>query len=79
MRVAPQPLFETFECFHQLNFLGLQLERSVILGYLKRLTFECSATDSYLVVRSFLKSYAGNKATLNIYSGDCLLNVSSSS
>lgn len=67
MRVAPQPLFDTFERFCELNFLQLQLEHPIVLDYLRCFTPECKAMDSYLVVRSFLKSYSGNQATFNSF------------
>jgi len=63
----PQPLFDTFECFHELNFLQLSNERSTVQEYLKSFDDSCRAIDSYLVVRSFLKSYAGNQSTFNSF------------
>lgn len=63
----PQPLFDTFECFHELNFLQLSNERSTVQEYLKTFDDSCRAIDSYLVVRSFLKSYAGNQSTFNSF------------
>jgi hypothetical protein len=35
MSLLPQPLFDTFECFHELNFLHLSSERPVVQEYLK--------------------------------------------
>lgn len=67
MSRLPQPLFDTFECFHQLNFLQLSNERSTVQDYLKSFDESCRAIDSYLVARSFLKSYAGNQSTFNSF------------
>jgi site-specific recombinase XerD len=67
MSRLPQPLFDTFECFHKLNFLQLSNERSTVQQYLKGFNDSCCAIDSYLVVRSFLKSYAGNRSTFNSF------------
>lgn len=67
MSRIPQPLFDTFECFHELNFLQLSNERPTVQQYLKSFEDSCSAVDSYLVVRSFLKSYAGNQSTFNSF------------
>lgn len=64
---APQPLFDTFDCFHELNFLQLSNERPSVQLYLKSFEEHCRAVDSYLVVRSFLKSYAGNQSTFNSF------------
>ena len=61
MSRLPQPLFDTFECFHKLNFLQLSNERSTVQEYLKSLDDSCRSIDSYLIARSFLKSYAGNQ------------------
>lgn len=67
MSRLPQPLFDTFQCFHKLNFLQLSNERSAVQQYLKGFDDSCCAIDSYLVVRSFLKSYAGNQSTFNSF------------
>jgi len=63
----PQPLFDTFECFHELNFLQLSNERTAAQEYLNSFEYRCCAVDGYLVVRSFLKSYAGNQSTFNSF------------
>ncbi|MBD9676567.1 site-specific integrase [Pseudomonas sp. PDM18] len=63
----PQPLFDTFARFHELSFLGLNSELPVVLGFLRNLPDQTMAIDSYLAVRGFLKSYAGNEATYNSY------------
>ncbi|QPH46131.1 site-specific integrase [Pseudomonas fulva] len=63
MRLAPIPLFDTFSRFNELNFLGVSAERPVVLDYLRQFAPERGAIDSYLIVRSFLKSYAGNEST----------------
>ncbi len=67
MSRIPQPLFDTFECFHELNFLKLSNERPAVHQYLKSFEDGCRAVDSYLVVRGFLKSYAGNQSTFNSF------------
>lgn len=67
MSRIPQPLFDTFECFHELNFLKLSNERPAVHQYLKSFEDDCRAVDSYLVVRGFLKSYAGNQSTFNSF------------
>ncbi|MFW9078459.1 hypothetical protein ACOI9X_04140 [Pseudomonas sp. P2757] len=67
MSRLPQPLFDTFECFHELNFLQLSNERSTVQEYLKSFDDSCRAIESYLIVRSFLKSYAGNQSTFNSF------------
>ncbi|WP_177331055.1 tyrosine-type recombinase/integrase [Pseudomonas sp. PI1] len=67
MPQTPQPLFDTFERFHELNFLGLGRELPIVLGYLRAMPEHCMAIDGYLAVRGFLKSYAGNQATYNSY------------
>ena len=64
---APHPLFDTFERFHALNFLQMTGELPVIRLYLEGFDNRCRATDSYLVVRSFLKSYSGNRSTFNSF------------
>ncbi|AZO82860.1 hypothetical protein BOO89_03640 [Stutzerimonas stutzeri] len=63
----PQPLFDKFECFHELNFFQLSNERPTVRLYLKSFDDSCRAVDSYLVVRSFLKSYAGIQSTFNSF------------
>ena len=67
MSQCPQPLFETFERFHGLNFLHLHGELPVVREFLLDFPEELQATESYLAVRGFLKSYAGNEATFNSY------------
>lgn len=67
MPQSPQPLFDTFDRFHDLNFFGLSSELPVVLGYLRGLPEKTMAIESYLAVRGFLKSYAGNEATYNSY------------
>ncbi|MCY1265579.1 tyrosine-type recombinase/integrase [Pseudomonas jinjuensis] len=63
----PQPLFETFDRFHELNFLHLSAELPVVRDYLKDFADDVQAVEGYLAVRGFLKSYAGNEATFNSY------------
>lgn len=67
MPQSPQPLFDTFDRFHELNFLGLSAELPAVLSYLRGLPDRTMATDSYSAVRGFLKSYAGNEATYSSY------------
>jgi len=67
MRVDPQHLFDTFGKFNQLSFLGVHQELPLVLDYLKRFAPDCKALESYLVVRSFLRSYAGNQTTFNSF------------
>ncbi|WAG76573.1 site-specific integrase [Metapseudomonas furukawaii] len=63
----PQPLFETFDRFHELNFLHLNGELPVVRGFLDGCADELQAVEGYRAVRGFLKSYAGNEATFNSY------------
>ncbi|BAU74487.1 tyrosine-type recombinase/integrase [Metapseudomonas furukawaii] len=63
----PQPLFETFDRFHELNFLHLNGELPVVRGFLEGCADEIQAVEGYRAVRGFLKSYAGNEATFNSY------------
>jgi len=63
----PQPLFETFDRFHELNFLHLNGELPVVRGFLDGCSDELKAVEGYRAVRGFLKSYAGNEATFNSY------------
>ncbi|MFC5696190.1 tyrosine-type recombinase/integrase [Pseudomonas sp. GCM10022186] len=67
MAQSPQPLFETFDRFHDLNFLHLSGELPVVRDYLQEFPEESQAVEGYRAVRSFLKSYAGNEATFNSY------------
>lgn len=67
MSRTPQPLFDTFEFFHDLNFLQLTNEREIVKQYLSSFEESCCAIDSYFVVRGFLKSYSGNKSTFNSF------------
>ncbi|MFZ6049774.1 tyrosine-type recombinase/integrase [Pseudomonas sp. CR3202] len=63
----PQPLFETFDRFHDLNFLHLSGELPVVRDFLQDFPEESQAIEGYRAVRSFLKSYAGNEATFSSY------------
>ncbi|WP_440466170.1 tyrosine-type recombinase/integrase [Pseudomonas sp. YH-1] len=67
MPQAIQPLFDTFDRFHELNFQQLTNELPVVRDYLSGLDSRCSAIESYQAVRGFLKSYGGNEATYNSY------------
>lgn len=63
----PQPLFETFDRFQELNFLHLNGEIPVVRDFLLGFDEELQAAEGYRAVRGFLKSYAGNEATFNSY------------
>ncbi len=67
MAQAPQPLFETFDRFHDLNFLHLSGELPVVRDFLQDFPEASQAVEGYRAVRSFLKSYAGNEATFSSY------------
>ncbi|WP_201752496.1 tyrosine-type recombinase/integrase [Pseudomonas knackmussii] len=67
MPLQPQPLFETFERFHELNFLQLNAELPVVRDYLHDFAEDCRAVEGYFAIRGFLKSYAGNEATYSSY------------
>lgn len=67
MSQHPQPLFEIFYRFHELNFLHLNGELPVVRDFLQGCAEELQATEGYRAVRGFLKSYAGNEATFNSY------------
>ncbi|MBC8649326.1 site-specific integrase [Pseudomonas sp. MTM4] len=67
MSQHPQPLFETFERFRQLNFHNLNGELPVVRDFLLGCDDQLQAVESYRAVRGFLKSYAGNEATFNSY------------
>ncbi len=67
MSQHPQPLFETFDRFHELNFLHLNGELPAVRNFLQGCTAELQAVEGYRAVRGFLKSYAGNEATFNSY------------
>ncbi|WP_462383465.1 tyrosine-type recombinase/integrase [Pseudomonas sp. Marseille-QA0892] len=62
-----QPLFETFDRFHELNFHHMTGELPAVKTFIEGFPAEMAAADSYRSVRSFLKSYAGNEATYNSY------------
>lgn len=67
MAHSPQPLFETFDRFHELNFLHLSGELPVVREFLLGFPAERQAVEGYCAARGFLKSYAGNEATFNSY------------
>ncbi|HHM4860551.1 TPA: tyrosine-type recombinase/integrase [Pseudomonas aeruginosa] len=67
MTSIPQPLFETFSRFLELNSLSLSEELPVVRDYLQGFPEELDASQSYLAARGFLRSYAGNEATFNSY------------
>lgn len=67
MPQLPQPLFETFDRFHDLNFLHLKSELPAVRDFLEAFPADRHAVDGYCAVRGFLKSYGGNEATFNSY------------
>lgn len=67
MPSSPQPLFDTYQNFCQLNFTHLTEERPVVREYLDAFAPELKAIEGYKAVRSFLKSYSGNDTTFNSY------------
>jgi site-specific recombinase XerD len=67
MPQSPQPLFETFDRFHDLNFHHLSGELPVVRDFLQDFPEASEAIEGYRAVRSFLKSYAGNEATFSSY------------
>lgn len=67
MPQSPQPLFETFARFHELNFMQLSEELPVVRGYLQAFDEDVRAIEGYFAVRGFLKSYGGNEATYTSY------------
>ena len=75
MSQHPQPFFESFDRFHELNFLNLNGELPIVRDFLFGCADVLQAAEGYHAVRGFLKSYAGNEATFNSYRThvDCLL------
>jgi len=71
MRVHPQPLFDTFGKFNQLNFLGMHQELPLVLDYLKRFAPDCKALESYLVVRSFFTLICRQPGDIQLVSYTC--------
>lgn len=67
MQQSPQPLFESFDRFHELNFLHLTGELPLVRAFLLDFPDELQVVEGYRAVRGFLKSYAGNEATFNSY------------
>lgn len=67
MSQSPQPLFETFDRFHDLNFMNLNGELPAVRDFVRAFPEARQAVDAYCAVRGFLKSYAGNEATFNSY------------
>ncbi|MDT4819670.1 Tyrosine recombinase XerC [compost metagenome] len=67
MPQGPQPLFETFDRFHDLNFHHLSGELPMVRDFLLDFPEASRAIEGYRAVRSFLKSYAGNEATFSSY------------
>jgi len=67
MPQSPQPLFETFARFHELNFMQLSEELPAVRDYLQAFDEDLRAIEGYFAVRGFLKSYGGNEATYTSY------------
>lgn len=67
MPQSPQPLFETFARFHELNFMQLSEELPAVRDYLQAFAEDLRAIEGYFAVRGFLKSYGGNEATYTSY------------
>jgi len=67
MPSLPQPLFESYRRFLELNFQQLSEELPVVRDYLASFPEALDAGPGYLAARGFLKSYAGNEATFNSY------------
>jgi len=67
MARVPQPLFDTYSRFKELNFFNLSAEHPSVRDFLQQLPAELQAVDGYQAVRSFLKSYSGNEATFTSY------------
>lgn len=63
----PFPLFDTYKRFQHLNHLNLSAELPAVRESLASMNADLRAIDGYLVVRSFLNSYAGNETTFNSY------------
>lgn len=62
-----QPLFETPEAFNKLHPMNLSRELPVVRDCLASFNEDLGALDSYLAVRSFLRSYAKNVATFTSF------------
>lgn len=67
MPLSPQPLFESYRRFLELNFQQLTEEQPSVRTYLATFPEVLNATEGYIAARGFLKSYAGNEATFNSY------------
>ncbi|MBC3776394.1 site-specific integrase [Pseudomonas sp. SWRI99] len=67
MPSSPQPLFESYRRFLELNFHQMSEELPLVRDYLASFPEELEAHQGYIAARGFLKSYAGNEATFNSY------------
>lgn len=67
MPVRPQPLFDTYRTFVELDFNVLTHESGVVIGYLKGFDDALLPFEGYTAVRAFLRSYSANQATFNSY------------
>ena len=67
MPSLPQPLFETFDRFLELNFHSFTGELEPVRLYLEGFSSSVQASTSYRAARAFLKSYAGNNTTYSSY------------
>lgn len=61
------PLFESHDRFLELNHNNLSNELPIVVHYLKSFSHDLCGIDGYRAVRSFLRSYEGNRATFNSY------------
>lgn len=67
MEGKPSPLFDTYRNFINLNQTDLSGEAKCVSEYLCSLPSHVRATEGYLAVRAFLKSYSDSDATFNSY------------
>ena len=67
MSNLPQPLFDTFQNFHHLNFQAISEELPVVHTYLSSFPENLDVIEGYKAARGFLKSYSGNASTFNSY------------
>ena len=61
------PLFESHDRFLELNHNNLSNELPIVVHYLESFSNDLCGIDGYRAVRSFLRSYEGNRATFNSY------------
>lgn len=61
------PLFESHDRFLELNHNNLSNELPIVVRYLESFSQDLCCIDGYRAVRSYLRSYEGNRATFNSY------------